>query len=87
MTQGVRMTAAEILQAITEYGRILVAPPQEVWWPLVVITPVEGEPPTLQVAAPLWTKEEGRSDLTMELWLTEFGPGLLRPALLNIHVL
>jgi hypothetical protein len=87
ITQGFRRSAAEIAEAIGEYGRTLVAPDPQAWWPLVVITPVTSEPGKVHVAAPLWTEEEGRSDLTVELWLTEFMPGLFRPGLLNIHVL
>jgi hypothetical protein len=41
----------------------------------------------IHVAVPLWTSEEGRSDLTLELRLTEFAPELHRATLLNVHVL
>lgn len=87
ITQSFRMSAAEIDEAISEYGRTLIAPDPQAWWPQVTVTPVTSEPGKVHVAAPLWTKEEGRSDLTVELWLTEFAPGLLSPGLLNIHVL
>jgi hypothetical protein len=87
MTEGDRMSAGEISEAISEFGRTLVRPDTEEWWPLVVVTPVTAERGKLHVAAPLWTAEEGRSDLTLELWLTEFAPELCRPTLLNIHVL
>jgi hypothetical protein len=86
MTEGDRMSAVEISEAISEYGRTLVRPVTEEWWPLVVVTPVTTDRGKLHVAAPLWTAEEGRSDLTLELWLTEFAPEY-RPTLLNIHVL
>ncbi len=81
------MSAGEIDEAISEYGRTLVRPEAAEWWPLVEITPVTAERGKLHVAAPLWTAEEGRSDLTVELWLTEFAPELYRPTLLKIHVL
>jgi hypothetical protein len=87
ITEGMRLSAAEIAEAIEEYGRALVAPDPDAWWPVVEVTPVTAEPGKYHVAAPLWTREEGRSDLTVELWLTEFAPGLYRPTLLNIHVL
>lgn len=87
MTQGNRMSAKDIAEAIAAYGRTLTSPDLSTWWPLVTITPVTREPGKYHVAAPLWTKEEGPSDLTVELWLTEFAPELFRPALLNIHVL
>jgi hypothetical protein len=87
VTEGDLMSAGEISEAISEYSRTLVRPNRGEWWPLVVVTPVTAEPGKLHVAAPLWTAEEGRSDLTLELLLTEFAPELYRPTLLNIHVL
>jgi hypothetical protein len=87
MTEGARMSAAEISEAIAEYGRTLVRPDPAEWWPLVEITPVAAERGKLHVAAPLWTAEEGRSDLMLELWLHEVAPELYRATLLNIHVL
>jgi hypothetical protein len=87
MAEGERMSAGEIDQAISEYGRTLVRPDLAEWWPLVEITPVTAERGKVHVAAPLWTVEEGRSDLTLELWLNEFAPQLYRPTLLGIHVL
>ena len=87
ITEGDRMSAEEIGEAISEYGRTLVRPDRAEWWPLVVVTPVTAERGKLHVEAPLWTAEEGRSDLTLELWLTEFAPELYRPTLLTIHVL
>jgi hypothetical protein len=87
ITEGDRMSASEIAEAISEYGRTLVLPEPTEWWPLVMVTPVTAEPGKLHVAAPLWTAEEGRSDLTLELWLNEIGPDLYRATLLNIHVL
>ena len=86
MTAGARISASEIGEAVSEYGRTLV-PPDPEWWPLVEITPVAGERAKFHVVAPLWTLEEGRSDLTLELWLTEFAPELYRATLLDIHVL
>jgi hypothetical protein len=90
------MSATQISEAISKYGRTLVPPDSDEWWPLVEITPVVEEPGKLHVAAPLWTAEEGRSDLTLELWLTEVVPlgdwapefgQLWRAALLDIHVI
>ena len=87
MTGGIRMSASDIREAIKEYGRTLMPPAADTWWPTVVVTPVHSGPPTLHVAAPLWTVEEGRSDLSLELHLIEITEGLFRPHLLNIHVL
>jgi hypothetical protein len=80
------MSTAEIQEAVSEYGRTLAVPGAE-WWETVQVTPVIVEPGKFHVAAPLWTAEEGTSDLSVELWVTEIGPALYRPSLLNIHAL
>jgi hypothetical protein len=86
VTSGVRRTASEIERSISEYGRVLVAPDAG-WWELVQVTPVEVEPGTLHVAAPLWTEEDGRSDLTVELELKRSPDETFRASLLDIHAL
>lgn len=87
MTQGIRMSAKDMRWRSPTMGELSLLLTQSTWWPLVIVTPVTGESGKYHVAAPLWTKEEGPSDLTLELWLNEFAPELFRPALLNIHVL
>lgn len=44
------------------------------------------ESPTWVIAAPLWTKEEGQSDLTLELTIT-CGKGEPEVVIDNLHVL
>jgi hypothetical protein len=41
----------------------------------------------MHVAAPLWTAEEGRSDLTLELRLIEFAPEAYEVEIEDLHVL
>jgi hypothetical protein len=86
ITRGVRLPAAEIEAAVTSYGRTFVAPGVG-WWQAVTVTPVHTEPGTFHAAVPLWTVEEGRSDLTLELRLREVSEGVFYPEVLNIHVL
>lgn len=59
----------ELDRAVREYGRTLVALPEEAWG-LVDVHPLEdGSGVALEV--PMWTIEEGRSDLTLELSASE----------------
>jgi hypothetical protein len=87
MTRGQRMSADQIEGAVAEYGRTLTRPDEESWWPLVDVVPVESEPGRFHAAVPLWTCEEGRSDLSVEIWLTEFASDVYAPTLLDIRVL
>jgi hypothetical protein len=87
MTRGHRMSSGEIAAAVQEYGRRLVPPDEAAWWPLVEVLPVRSEPAQFHVVVPLWTEEEGRSDLSAELWLEELSPAVYAPTLLDVHVL
>jgi hypothetical protein len=87
MAGGEQFTAANIQEIVDDYGMQLAMPPGD--FPAgVELYPVEGVVPR-RVAAdiPLWTKEEGRSDLTLELMLTEAAPGLWTVRITNIHVM
>jgi len=59
----------DLPRAVREYGRSLVAPDAS-WWSTVTLTPVDATAGGLHVEAPLWTAEEGRSDLSLEARLT-----------------
>jgi hypothetical protein len=66
-TGGVRLSASELAGAVHEYGRRVIVPPPDVDLDLDVV-PVSGASPAAwSVNVPLWTAEEGRSDLTLEL--------------------
>lgn len=49
LTSGDQMTASEIDEAISVYGRTLVRP-ESGWWQLVEVTPVTVEPAKVHVA-------------------------------------
>ena len=86
VTQGKRLDAEQLARAVDEYGRMLV-PPTDAWWSSVQITPLSEPASAFHVAAPLWTAEEGRSDLTLELRLQESIPGVFDTEVLDLHVL
>src|SRR5882757_4969604 len=73
-TRGRFLSAALLRQAVEDYGRHLVAPPDFAWDDLDVVQGVDVQPATFHVVFPLWTAEEGASDLTLELRLIEQYP-------------
>jgi hypothetical protein len=54
---------------ITDYGRQLVLPPDEAFGVMDVVEVRNAKPRRWSVTMPLWTREEGRSDLSLELTL------------------
>src|SRR5205814_2086152 len=69
ITHEQRLDAQSIQRAIRDYGRQLEMPPEKEFDRLDVIKVENTEPPRFSVRIPLWTAEEGRSDLTLELTL------------------
>lgn len=86
LTAGQRLTAGEIEQAINDYGRRLVPLPPASSARSVV--EIEGsDPERWSVYVDLWTSEEGRSDLTLELTLADSSDDTYAAEIDNIHVL
>jgi hypothetical protein len=85
-TRNSRLDASDLRRAITEYGRTL-SSPGESWWSEVSLPPIYADAGGgFHVAAPLWTEEEGRSDLTLGLRLTESAPKVYEVAVEDLHV-
>jgi hypothetical protein len=70
--RGGRLTESEIGSAIAEYGRTLTVPPESAF-PSVDEYPQHDAPGQSWIDVPLWTKEEGRSDLTLSVIATKCG--------------
>lgn len=80
-----RLAGADLRTAICEYGRKVIAPPAD--YGHIEMGEVEATAvPTWWVVAALWTEEEGRSDLSLELTIV-FGPSGPTIQLDNLHVL
>jgi hypothetical protein len=86
LTHSIRLSAQEIQTAITEYGRTLTLPPDSAYELLDIIRVNNVELEQYSIRMPLWTQEEGRSDLTLELTVKIVGDNL-EVALDDIHVL
>ena len=83
-TKGVRMSSKEVEGCISEYGCPLVSYPDKLKLDVVEIT--NSNPREWSVIAPIFTLEEGYSDLSFELSLTEVGTELYKSELDNIRV-
>ncbi len=68
-----RLTADDLREAVQDYGRTLIVPPPDAYRDLDVVAVRDSSHPTWSVSAPLWSREEGRSDLTLELTISRDG--------------
>lgn len=86
MTRGHRLSAEDIQRAVEQYGRTLIAPPEDGWNAVEVDRIEPSSVPTFSIDVPLWSREEGRSDLTLSLTLVEFAPGLFETQIDDLRV-
>lgn len=84
---GVRLSAAELAAAVNNYGRTLTMPPETAFANLDAIAVSSAPRPTWSIRVDLWTKEEGRSDLTLECTVIENGNDNLALEIDDLHVL
>jgi hypothetical protein len=86
LTNGAGMNANEITEAIQTYDRKLVTLPPEAFDLMDIVEVKNANPKQWSVWIPLWTKEEGRSDLTLQLTITQ-GDNGFNVEVDDIHVL
>jgi hypothetical protein len=86
LTNDRRLSAAEIQNAIKEYGRTLKMPSDQEAADFDAVLVEGSDPPRWHVRVDLWTVEEGRSDLSVLMWISEGSPNQ-DVELLDIHVL
>lgn len=87
MTRGRRLSAGDLRMAIDNYGDPLVPVPERDLESLDVVK-IEGtDCPTFHVVVDLWTLQEGRSDLSLELRLTDLHEGTYDIEVLDLHAL
>ena len=84
LTEGIRLTAQEIEELISDYGRNLASYPEKVEFDVIEITGYD--PRSWSVVAPVYTIE-GLSDLSIEMTLSQKGADILKIKLDSIHVL
>ena len=87
LTKGVRLQAMHIKDAVEEYEKTLILPPDTAYDNLDIIEIENSVPRKWSIRFDLWTKEEGRSDLSIELTLIDSEEDLMIVELDNIHTL
>jgi hypothetical protein len=70
-----RLSSHELQAALHAYGRTLIPLPDEAFR-LAEVSPITGQTATWAVDVPLWTAEEGRSDLTLSLTVSDSQHGV-----------
>ena len=86
LSSGVRLRAEHIRDGVADYPGTLVTPPS-VDEELDVLRIQGTDPPAWSVNCRLWTKEEGPSDLTLELTVREHEDGSASVEIDGIRVL
>jgi hypothetical protein len=81
-----RLTPSDLRAVIRDYGRKLASPPIDAYEGLDAVQVKGAAVPTWSVRVPLWTEEEGRSDLTLDLTIA-LGQGAAAVELDDLHVL
>jgi hypothetical protein len=83
--RGGRLTADEMRFAIAGYGRELISLPADKALK-VEVYPLDEDPRLSAIDVELWTREEGRSDLTLQLSVDESGDDI-KISIDDLHVL
>ena len=73
LTHGKRLSSQEMAQVVANYGRTLVEPPDDVFNFSDAVQVRGAEPTRWSISIPVWTVEEGRSDLSIELTVIDHG--------------
>lgn len=85
-TNGIRLSAALLEKAISEYGRTLIMPPDSALDHLDIVEVDASCPKKWSVRVDLWTAEEGRSDLSLECTMIDQPGDFLCVEVDNLHV-
>lgn len=84
-TGGVELRASDLAEAVANYRARLVVPSPHVEPALDVVPHLAGG--AWSVNVPLWTAEEGQSDLTLEITVRQNPDGTFRLEVDGLHVL
>lgn len=86
-TKGIFLSKENIEGAINEYGDVVVSPPEESYQELDIIEVKNGIPKKWSVRFDLWSKKEGKSDLSLEATFIDNDEELFFVEIDGIHVL
>lgn len=85
-TNNIRMTADEVQECIEDYGCKIVFPPDSAFEDLDIIEVNASTQKEWSVRFTLWTEEEGKSDLSLDMFMNVGKDENLRLELYNIVV-
>ncbi|MWA06540.1 hypothetical protein F8568_040580 [Actinomadura sp. LD22] len=87
LTEARRLTAAEIAAAVRRHGRDLISPPDEAFRAIdaVAVPREQADERAFRVAFPLWTAQDGLSDLAFGLTVAEVMDGVWTVELDGVH--
>jgi len=86
LAKASRLGATEVEQVIRDYGRHLVKLPVEAFQAVDVVPISNTNPQRWSVVVPLWSEEEGRSDLSLELTVEDFPGAAYSVEIDDLHV-
>lgn len=87
LTEARRLAASDLELAVEQYGRQIAFPPCTSHFTRDLIEVDGSSPREWSVYVDLWTEEEGRSDLTLELRLFDSPAPVFRVEIDDLHVL
>ncbi len=87
MSNGIRLKATEIETAIEDYGKTLISMPIQGYNDIDIIEIKNDQSDQWSVNVPVYTKEEGTSDLTLELTIIESPSDFYTVEIDGLHVL
>lgn len=82
-----RVKITDFRNALSDYGGTVVMPPEPIETLLNVIEVRNSKPVSWSIQLPMWTREEGRSDLTLEMQFTESKSEFYEVEIDDLHVL
>lgn len=85
-TRGTPLAGEDIARAIQAYGKTVVPCPEPIEDLFDMAQVTDTARPTWSVVVPLYTQEEGRSDLSLELTVVELGRNEFQVTLEDVHV-
>jgi hypothetical protein len=87
LSGGNRLKAKDFHEALIDYGATLEMPPDSEYEKIDAIKIENSTPQRWSVRFALWTREEGRSDLSLEMTIIQNGDGSVSYEIDDLHVL
>ena len=87
LARSSRLSAADVARVVRDYGRHLIALPAIAFDAVGVVPVAQSNPQRWSVVVPLWSREEGRSDLSLEITVEDSATPAYAVEIDDLHVL